>query len=239
MIRLNITVEGQTEERFVKNVLAPYLAQHDVYACARAVLTSRHKRAGREYRGGFRRSAPYMTVKNDICAWMKEDQKAEARFTTMFDLYALPSDFPEHKQAGPQTDPYQRVYILEQALQKDICAQCGDSRFIPYIQLHEFEALILSDPTKLGLEYLEHDAQIARINEMVEREGGNPEAINDGESSAPSKRILSEIPEYDKVTAGPLIAGKIGMDQLRERCRHFNEWIAELIELRETQGTDL
>ncbi len=80
---------------------------------------------------------------------------------------------------------------------------------------------------------LEHDAAIQRLIEMVAREGGNPELIDDGGATAPSKRIIAEIVEYKakKATSGPLVASAIGMTTMRERCRHFSEWIEELIRL--------
>jgi hypothetical protein len=230
VIRLHITVEGQTEQRFVKDILSSHLAERSVFADARPVLTSKDKRAGREYRGGFRRTGAYQAAKKDICAWMKADRNADARFTTMFDLYALPVDFPGHADAASEADPYRRTAVLEAALQADIRRELDDPRFIPYIQLHEFEALILADPQRLDWEYLEHDAQIARIVAMVAREGGNPELIDDGEMTAPSKRIIAEIPEYDgqKATSGPLIAAKIGLPTLRVKCTHFAEWLHRL-----------
>jgi len=226
-IRLHITAEGQTEERFVKEVLAPYLVERAVWADARCVLTSKNNRLGVEYRGGWRRTSAYATVKKDICTWMKEDRNPEARFTTMFDLYALPRDFPGYAEAYREMDPYRRVSALEQAFAADINGELNDTRFVSYIQLHEFEALILSDPKKLDWEFLEHDGPIQRLVEMVANEGGNPELIDDGENTAPSKRIIAEIPEYagNKATSGPLVAGKIGMPRLRERCLHFAEWI--------------
>jgi hypothetical protein len=228
MIRLHVTVEGATELRFLKDVLAPHLGEHGVFADAQSVLTSKDKRANKEYRGGFRRTDAYQTVKKDICIRMKEDRNADARFTTMFDLYALPEDFPGYAEAEKATDPYLRIAILENALYKDIWQALDDSRFIPYIQLHEFEALILADPLQLSLEYMEHDKQIQRIVNMVNREGGNPELINNGKSTAPSKRIIAEIPEYDKADSGPLVAGKIGLPTLRQKCAHFAEWIQRL-----------
>jgi hypothetical protein len=229
-VRLHITAEGQTEERFVKDVLAPHLGEQGVWADARCVLTSKNKRAGVEYRGGFRRHCAYPTVKADICAWMKEDRHPDVRFTTMFDLYALPDDFPGFAAAAAEQDPYVRVRRLEESLCQDICGELDDPRFIPYVQLHEFEALILADPQHLDWEFLEHDAPIQRLVAMVAAEGGNPELIDDGEMTAPSKRIVAEIPEYrgNKATSGPLVAGKIGMNILRDRCRHFREWVDAL-----------
>lgn len=219
MIRLHITAEGQTERLFSTKVLKPHLAAFDVYVDARCVLTSKDKRRAKEYRGGLLR---YERAKEDIQAWLKGDPSSECRFTTMFDLYALPDDFPSYREANKQVDRYERVQMLEQAMAQEI----GDPRFIPYIQLHEFEALILADPQCLDWEYLEHDQPINELMKMME--GKNPELINDGRATAPSKRILEKIPEYDKVTAGVAVAEKIGLRTLREKCQHFSEWLTGL-----------
>jgi hypothetical protein len=232
-MRLHITAEGQTEERFVKQVLSPYLGERAVWADARSVLTSKNKRACHSYRGGWRSGSAYPTVKKDICAWMKEDRNRDVRFTTMFDLYGLPEDFPGYAEAGTAPNSYQRVMILEKALAADINGELNDKRFIPYIQLHEFEALILADPQQLEWEFLEHDRPIRRLVDMVAREGGNPELIDDGENTAPSKRIIAEIAEYEgrKATSGPLVAAKIGIPTLLQRCRHFGEWVEGLVRI--------
>lgn len=219
MIRLHITTEGQTEQGFVRRVLAEHLAGFHVFVDARCILTSRDKRTAKEYRGGL---IGYEKAKKDILAWIKEDNHPECRFTTMFDLYALPEDFPGYMVAKNATDPYERTNVLEAAMARDI----NDPRFIPYIQLHEFEALILSDPRKLDGEYLEHERQIENLIAMVD--GKNPELINDDPMTAPSKRIIHEIPEYDKVSAGVSVAAKIGLQALRQRCQHFNAWVSSL-----------
>ena len=222
MIRLHITSEGQTEQSFVKKVLAPHLAKLGVFADSRCVMTSKDKRSAKEYRGGL---LNYEKGKKDIVSWLKEDNATECRFTTMFDLYALPDDFPRYGEAKKQSNPYQRIHILEQAMLSDI----SDRRFIPYVQLHEFEALILADAKNLDWEYLEHDKQIKKLIAMVGDQ--NPELINDGPMTAPSKRILIESPEYDKVTAGVSVAERIGLQILRDKCKHFNEWLTCLEQL--------
>ena len=71
-VRLLITVEGQTEERFVKRVLAPYLCVQGIYPEVRAVLTSRDRRASKEYRGGLLR---YERARNDMVAWIRSDPR--------------------------------------------------------------------------------------------------------------------------------------------------------------------
>lgn len=221
MIRLHITAEGQTEKAFVDRVLAPHLTQFGVYVDARCVLTSKDKRAFKEYRGGL---ISYQRAKIDIETWMKEDANPECWFSTMFDLYALPEDFPDFDKAKKLV-PYDRIARLEQAFSKDMKKR----NFIPYIQLHEFESLIFADPTQLDWEYLEHDKPIANLIEMVGDQ--NPELINDGPTTAPSKRIIQEISEYDKVTSGVSVAARIGLPTLRDKCKHFNEWVASLEKL--------
>lgn len=218
MIRLHVTTEGARERGFVNRVLVPHLAQFRVFADARDVITSRDNRLNLEYRGGL---TTYQRARTDIETWIKQDGGPDCWFTTMFDLYGLPSDFPGISST-PTHDPYARVAAVEQALAADI----NHSRFIPYIQLHEFETLILADAQQLDWEYLEHDRAITRLVAMIG--DSNPELINEGRETAPSKRILREIPQFDKATSGVIVAERIGLDRLRMRCSHFAQWLARL-----------
>lgn len=221
MIRLCITAEGKTERLFVNNFLSKHLVDRNIITEAREVLTSKDNRSNYEFRGGLKN---YAKAKNDIQKWMKQDKNKNCWFSTMFDLYALPVDFPGYKEIK-NMDPYDRVAFLEKEFKKDI----NDSRFIPYIQLHEFETLILSDPEKLKDEYLDNQEEIQNLIELVQQKKySNPELINDGRETAPSKRILKEIPEYNKASAGVATVSVIGMQTLRKKCRHFNEWVSRL-----------
>ncbi len=160
---------------------------------------------------------------------MKEEQQPDTYFTTMFDLYALPDDFPGFAEAARQTDPRRRVAVLEEAFRQDV----NHPRFIPYIQLHEFEALLLSDPSKFDWEFIDDAGAIERL---VSLSAGcaSPELIDDGSESAPSKRIIKELPAYEqrKARVGPFIAGKVGLPVLRQKCPHFDEWLKKLEALR-------
>lgn len=219
-IRLNFIVEGQTEEAFVNTVLRNHLADFSVSSSARCVQTSRRRNL--KHRGGI---TDYRRAKRDIEQWIRNDQNSDARFTTMFDLYALPADFPGYADASRHPDPYDRVKALEDALSTDI----ADRRFIPYLQLHEFEALLLSDPEQLGTQFPGRDDAIRRLASAASS-FDSPELVNGGEQTAPSKRIVAEIPEYKgrKDSAGPIIAGQIGLPVLRSRCAHFAEWLSRL-----------
>lgn len=217
-IRLYFVVEGQTEETFVKQILRPHLGNFNVGAFALVVTTNR--RLG--IRGGL---STYEKVQYDIIRLTRQEKDPTVRFTTMFDLYGLPDDFPGFEAAALQNDPYQRVRALEDALADDI----SDQRFIPYIQLHEFEALLLSDPGKLESEFIGSADGIESLASMVAR-FNSPELVKDSSDTAPSKRIIRAIPEYKgrKVSAGPIVAEKIGLPTLRLQCAHFAEWIDKL-----------
>ena len=218
-VRLNLIVEGQTEEAFVKRLLNPHLANLEVYVKVRCVLTSWKNNI--KHRGGV---GSYEKARNDINTWIKEDRNSDVRFTTMFDVYGLPTNFPGYRDAKQRSDPYERVKMLEDALGEDI----SDRRFIPHFQLHEFEALLLSDPQKLDLQF-DSSTGIRQLVDMV-ASFDSPELINDGDNTAPSKRIIGEIPEYEKMkpSAAPIVAEKIGLPTLRLQCKHFDEWLCRL-----------
>lgn len=217
MIRLHIVAEGQTEETFANNTLIEHFAGFGVFADVRCVETSRTRR--RVHRGGLRE---YAKRRGDLLRWMRQDDPAEVWFTAMIDLYRLPGDFPGARTIPRRWDPLRRVRGLERAFRRDL----AHPRFIPYIQLHEFEALILSEPDRL----VDQFPNRAREVEALKEDGNgfpDPEAVNDGEHSAPSKRSITRIPEYDgrKPSAGPAIAARIGVQTLRVRCTHFGEWV--------------
>ena len=223
MIRLNLVVEGQTEEAFVNQVLANPLADVNVFVSARCVETSR--RHARIYRGGL---LSYEKLKGDLVRWMRQDRHPECWFTTMIDLYGLhrlQDEFPGFQESHGESDPRRRIAALEQAFSADI----QHPRFIPYLQLHEFEALLLSDPQKLDGEFIDRGKEISRLVKLASSVE-SPELINDGEETSPSHQIIKLIPEYQgrKPSAGPLVAGKIGLPTLRQKCPHFAEWVHRL-----------
>ena len=228
-LRLHFVVEGQTEEEFVKSVLAPHLGLLGISSDARRVATGRAR--ARIFRGG---TTSYARVKRDLSLWMKEDKGNDAHFTTMVDLYAIPDDFPRYAELKGGQDPYARVHSLEVAMAEDI----GHPRFVPYIQLHEFEALLLCDPAVLAEEFLRRDRQIANLVRMVSG-FESPELIDDGHDTCPSRRIIAEIPEYEgrKPSAGPRIAGRIGLLVIRQKCHHFDDWLKEIETIKEREAS--
>jgi len=163
-------------------------------------------------------------MKDDIQRFLKQETSPDVRFTTMIDLYGLMQDFPNFDSAK-SLQPRLRINALEAAFYQDI----NDRRFIPYIQLHEYEALLFSDIQCLNSQFENRENQ---INELatISSQFESPELINDGPQTAPSKRIIQHIPEYEnrKVMVGSLAAEHIGLPKLRSRCPHFDEWIKKL-----------
>ena len=229
MRRLHFLVEGPSEKEFVDNLLVEHFAHFGTICDARLVTSSRDWSSGRIYKGGI---VSYGKLRYEIVESIKKDHGADSYFTTFLDFYGLPGDFPGRASAN-QTNPRQRVASIERAFLHDIqgCLPFDiSSHFIPNIICHEFEALVLADVMKLGCVYLDHHQELLQLASQVSQIG-DPELVNSSPAMAPSKRIVGLIPEYDKVTAGPLAAIEIGLPTLRQKCSHFNDWVTRLEEL--------
>lgn len=138
----------------------------------------------------------------------------------MFDFYRLPTDVPGVADVGKVNGSYEKVELIESAI---LQAEGYDGNFFfPYVELHEFEAMLFSDLTKLKETYFEYD--LTDLEECVKVQN-NLELNNNGEETAPSKRILKCISCYDKSNVGVDVLGKIGIENIAEKCHHFSEWI--------------
>jgi Domain of unknown function (DUF4276) len=219
---LYVFCEGQTEQGFCTQVLQPHLFP-DYDGSVRTILIAHSRRHGVIHRGGI---GKYATLRGDILNTIKRRASADVRFTTMIDLYKSPVDFPGKPAiALDPTNPTSYVEALEDAFREDI----GDIRFVPYLQLFEYETLLFSDPEGFRIFFDDCDKAIESLKEIA-ASVSSLEHIDDGEATAPSKRIIALLPGYkgSKTTAGPDIATIIGIDVLRAKCPHFGAWIARL-----------
>jgi Domain of unknown function (DUF4276) len=223
-IRLYLTVEGETELKFAKETLFSHLAKFKVEVRPRMVLTNR--KLGK--RGG---ALNFQRLKRDTTHLMKEDAHREARFSTMIDMYALPADYPGWKEAEKKSKPADRVLELEKAL----AAELDDSRFIPFLQLHEFEAFLYCDLKQMQSRIEDSDKAIGDLQKEV-ADYSCPEDIDEGETTAPSKRLIKHLPRYEnlKVRVGAPAASAIGLQVLREKCPHFGQWLTRLENLKQS-----
>jgi hypothetical protein len=138
----------------------------------------------------------------------------------------LPENFPgkaDHARDPSNPTPY--VLALEAAFGADI----RDLRFIPHLQLHEYETMLFADPDAFRYSFDQCDSAVQSLGQIASQ-AQTIEHINDGPETAPSKHIIRLIPEYDgrKVTAGPDIAEYIGVNRIRQKCPHFNSWLSRL-----------
>ena len=223
---LNVLCEGQTEDRFANVVLKNYLKDFGIIVKHTILVTNKRK----NIRGGI---LNYQKAKNDLELLIRQHSKKTSEehfFTTMFDLYALPDDFPGYADAMKITDCYEKVKRLEQNFAESIPSR----NFIPYIQLHEFEALVFCGLTYLLIDYPDMTKQVAHLQKIIEKYDNNTEKIDDNPQTAPSKRIIKEFEQfhhYDKPKSGLFVTNKVGIEGLKDRCPHFKEWIEKLINI--------
>jgi hypothetical protein len=117
----------------------------------------------------------------------------------------------------------------------DLCKFAGKGfrreLFVPYVQVHEFEALLFSDTSIAAHELVANPGgpmNLARLLKAVLDAAGQPEAINDNWNTCPSKRIIGLAPGYRKPFHGPMAAARIGLDKMRRACPHFGQWVTRL-----------
>lgn len=213
MRRVLILVEGQTEERFVKDVLQPHLWARDVHTEPKLATTGRPKQGG-HFKGGI---VGFGKVERDLRNLLRD--RDVALVTTMIDLYGLPSDFPGRKEVRAGIPAAQQVVELERALEKHI----NDSRFRAFYLLHEFEGLLFSKPEVIA-QVLMAPKLISKL-QAIRLDFPTPEDINNEPQTAPSKRILDLLPGYRKPIYGAEICKEIGLHTLRAECPHFAQWL--------------
>ncbi len=214
MKRLYIVVERATEEGFVKTMLQPYFASCGVYAVYPILIHT--SKLGR---GGF---VSYNHLENTVRPLLKS-QGDDVIVTTFVDFFRIPTNMPQYAQCMSAQSNKERIVELERCLGEDI----NDRRFVPYIQLHEFEALLFSSND--GFKMYFTDDQAERTSMIVE-DFDNPEDINSRPELAPSKRILEIKDNYNKPLEGNLIALEIGINKILERCPRFASWVNDLID---------
>ena len=217
MIRVHVICEGQTEEMFVNELLQPVFFTKGVHLIPSLVGKPGHKG------GNFKFDRLYPDVKNRLLG----DRSCYC--TTFFDFYGLPTQFPGKGEAVIQSNIKEKAATVQSAMSEALEKQVGAEamrRFIPFIQMYEFEALLFSDPAAfakgIGKQSLENDF------ERIVSEFPTPEHINDSPQTAPSKRVEQLVLGYEKPIMGNLAAMEVGLTVMREKCHLFNNWLERL-----------
>ncbi len=214
MKRCLILVEGPTEERFVKDLLALRFEPLDFHLTP-IILTTKLVKSGGKFKGGV---TSYAKMRADLAKLLGD---TGALITTMIDYYGLPTDTPGMSDR-PVARPIDRVRHVEEAILRNL----GSPRhFMPFLALHEFEAFLFTDPaiTAAVIPAPEKTPELVAISE-----GLAPEDINERVDTAPSKRLEQVFPSFKKTLHGPTAAKRIGLEAIRARCPHFNSWLTRL-----------
>lgn len=217
MTTVHIICEGQTEEAFVNDLLVEPFAHKGVYL--RPALIGRPGHKG----GNFKFERLYPDVQKRLLA----DKNCYC--TTFFDFYGLPESFPGKRTLNAQASIEDKAQSLQEELIAKLTEKLGTDvirRFIPYVQMYEFEALLFSDPEKMAQGMDKPD--LAEAFAAIAQEFATPEAINNSSQTAPSKRIEGLVSGYEKPFMGTLAALEIGLDKMREQCQLFNSWLSQI-----------
>lgn len=220
MVEVVVFAEGQTEESFIKLVVAPALRGLDIFLKPQTLRTSREARGG--------------AVTLDRLKFYARNalrQYPKAILTTLIDLYGLDSAFPGFNDARKLLNPRDKATLLERNLAAAIVDHvgCRYDRFIPHIQPYEFEGLLFSDVDALAATEPGWQWALVKLQEIrVEFE--TPEHINDSFETKPSKRLEEALkkPGYHKTRHGPLAAEKITLAVIERECPHFHGWMEAL-----------
>ena len=208
MKRLIIVCEGQTEQSFCQNVLSPYFQTKGIVVEAPTIKHSH---------GGI---VPWETLK-----------RQDAIVTMLIDFYRIKDSyqFPGWEEAKTIADSQDKMNGLFQDMLNDMPEDLR-SRFVPYIQLHEFEGLLFSDISAFKNNFLPAECNFEAIQSAID-EFETPEDINNKPETAPSSRLIAAVAGYNKVVYGSLLAEETGLSTIRSRCPLFNTWIERIEEV--------
>ena len=215
-VEIVVLVEGKTEQIFIQDLVAPYLAQRGIYITPIQISKPGQK-------GG---DVKFPRVQNDIGMHLK--QRPDTYLTLFVDYYGIDVEWPGLVKAKGEATPAGKATRVNAATRNKVNDLFGDldsdRRFIPYIAMYEFEALLFSGPEQLAEQLQVPRKSIDKILEQC----GEPEHINDSQNTAPSKRLEHLASRFKKTSTGIAVAKAIGLPRIRERCPIFNGWLTEI-----------
>ena len=222
MTRLIVHVEGPTEETFVNEVLSQHLYQRGHADVSARIIGKARARARR---GGI---VPWEIARQGILNHLREEQGRYV--STMVDYYAMPNDWPGRADAPTELAASDKAQAIEDALLDDVHNEMGasfnPSRFVPYVMMYEFEAMLFSDCDSFGHAIGRSD--LIDDFQKIRDDFTSPEEIDDSPDTAPSRRIEALLPGFQKPTMGVQAAQNIGLEAIRNECPHFADWMERL-----------
>ena len=215
MIRIIIICEGETEQAFCNTILYPHFFKKGFIIQPPLI---------KKTRGGI---VHWNTLKKEIENYLKNDTAAFV--TSLIDYYGLNENysFPAWKESLNILDNNKRMEFLEKGMKSNTISR-HNHRFIPYLQLHEFEGLLFNNMDVFYQQIPPDD--LIGISELQKtfRDFDNLEMINDKKETCPSARLGRIISGYNKIVYGNIIAEAIGLENIRRKSPRFNSWITNL-----------
>lgn len=215
MKRINIICEGPTEKEFCSRILSPHFIPKDVHLYATLIAKSN---------GGI---VKWNSLKKQIESQLKQDPTTYV--SLLIDYYGITEKhgFPGWAESLTKVNKNERIAFLEQKMQESIDEKLRH-RFLPYIQLHEFEGLLFNNIAVFRQQFTTEE--LVGINELQTTLDNfpNPELINNTPENAPSYRLKRTIKGYSKVTNGNMLAEAIGLANIRSKCPRFNAWLNKI-----------
>ena len=215
MKRVIIICEGETEKEFCESILAPFLIQKNIHVQSPLIKKSM---------GGI---VKWEELRKEIQIYLKNENSVYV--TTFIDYYGIHSkfNFPKWKESELESDKNKRMTILESGMSESIDKSLRN-RFIPYMQLHEFEGLLFNEK-KVFYEQIpkEELIGIGELDQVFEKYN-NPEMINDTKETSPSHRLERIIKGYNKIVYGNILAEAIGLEKIRNKSPRFNQWLCNI-----------
>jgi hypothetical protein len=227
MVEVIVFAEGQTEEQFIKRVIAPVLRPSQVFVKPQLLKTSSDKAGG---------AVSFDRLKFNAGNTLKQNKNVV--LSTFLDLYGLDTSFPDFDASTKKAEIYSRTACLEEALHNAIVQQvgCRPERFIPHIQPYEFEGLLFSDVNALCQiepQWTSYTKKLTDIRDAFE----TPEHINNSYETKPSKRLENLLhPKYKKTLHGYRGAESITLPVIEQQCPHFHQWMEKLRALAQLQS---
>ena len=219
-----VLAEGRTEQLFVKRVLEPYMRERSVDLMA-TLLTKRGQNGG---------DVRFLRAKKDIAVHLK--QRKDTYVSLLVDYYGIDPRWPGRDAVQTGASPVEIATGICRATQDAVDAELkgyrSDLRFVPHISVHEFEALLFSEPATLA-----SALQVDRKNiDAILQKLGEPEAIDNTPQTAPSKCIEGLYSRFKKTSTGIEIAEKIGIERMRSMCPVFDCWLVRLQSLADDES---
>ena len=197
--------EGATEVAFIESCVRDYFIKKNIFDIRGFDM------------GG---SNSYDRYHRDVTNFLNREH--DIIVTTLIDFFRLPNNFPGYHEGKRLVGGQRQVEFIEGKVDEHI----NNARFVPYIQLHEFEGLLFTDLKGFG-DIPGCDAKtLAKLKAIIDA-NPNPELINDGPETAPSKR-LKIINGYKKPLHGAYIALDNGLDLIVNKCPRFKAWLEKL-----------